>query len=72
MSYKFTASILKEGKWYVARAIELGVVSQGKTLKEAQKNLTEAVELYLEDDTGRTKTKSSKETPIFALLEAHI
>ncbi|MEK7395884.1 MAG: type II toxin-antitoxin system HicB family antitoxin [Candidatus Poribacteria bacterium] len=38
----------KEEKWYVAHCIELGVVSQGKTIEEAQKNLREAVELYIE------------------------
>lgn len=49
MVYRFTTAITKEGKWYVARCIELGVVSQGKTIEEAQENLKEAVELYLED-----------------------
>jgi len=46
---KFTAVITKEERWYVAHCIELGVVSQGKTIEEAQMNLKEAVELYLED-----------------------
>jgi len=46
---KFTAVITKEERWYVAHCIELGVVSQGKTIEEAQANLKEAVELYLED-----------------------
>jgi len=32
----------------VARCLELGVVSQGKTSEEATANLKEAVELYLE------------------------
>jgi len=45
---KFTAIITKEKKWYVAHCVELGVVSQGKTIEEAQKNLREAVELYIE------------------------
>jgi len=49
MTYKFTTILIKEGKWYVARCVELGVVSQGKTIEDAQKNLKEAVELYLED-----------------------
>ncbi len=49
MSHRFTSVILKEGRWYVARCLELGIVSQGKTIKSAQKNLQEAVELYLED-----------------------
>ena len=55
MSYKFTAVINQEKKGYVARALELGVVSQGKTLKEAQLNLKEAVELYLEEMPGIRK-----------------
>lgn len=49
MTYKFTTIIIQEGKWYVARCLELGVVSQGKTIEDTQKNLKEAVELYLED-----------------------
>jgi predicted RNase H-like HicB family nuclease len=50
MKYQFTTIIIKEGKWYVAKCAELGVVSQGRTEKEAEDNLKEAVELYLEDD----------------------
>lgn len=48
MTKKFTAVITKENSWYVAHCVELGVVSQGKTIEEAQANLKEAVELYLE------------------------
>ena len=48
MSRKLTAIITKEEKWYVARCVELGVVSQGKSIEEAQANLREAVELYIE------------------------
>lgn len=50
MKKKFTTIITHEGKWYVATCIELGVVSQGRTSKSAEKNLKEAVELYLEDN----------------------
>ena len=48
MKKKFTAVINKEDKWYVAHCVELDVVSQGKTIEDAQANLKEAVELYLE------------------------
>ena len=48
MSLKFTAVINKEENWYVAHCLELGVVSQGKTIEQAKTNLQEAVELYLE------------------------
>jgi len=50
MSYQFTTIIQKEGKWYVAHCPELGVVSQGKTIEEAKKNIKEASELYLEGE----------------------
>lgn len=50
----YQALVWKEGKWYVARCLELEVASQGRTKKEALANLREAVELYLEDeDTSR-------------------
>jgi len=45
---KFTAVVTKEENWYVAHCLELGVVSQGKTIEEAQANLREAVELHIE------------------------
>jgi len=48
MSKKFIAVITREENWYVAHCVELGVVSQGKTIEEAKGNLKEAVELYLE------------------------
>lgn len=54
----FTTAINKEGKWYVAKCLELGVVSQGKTIEKATKNLKEAVELYLEDNKEATKNIS--------------
>lgn len=51
-----TTIITKEAKWFVARCVELGVVSQGKTVESAQENLKEAVELYL---VGEPKAKRS-------------
>lgn len=68
MIYKFTTVILREEKWYVARCLELGVVSQGKTIEEAQNNLKEAVGLYLEDEP-RLKKFFSKESPLITTLE---
>ncbi|RJR47509.1 MAG: type II toxin-antitoxin system HicB family antitoxin [Deltaproteobacteria bacterium] len=48
LNKEFPPVITKEEQWYVARCLELGVVSQGKTSEEATANLKEAVELYLE------------------------
>jgi len=49
MSKKSTIVINKEAKWYVAKSVELGVVSQGKTIEEVKKNIDEAINLYLEN-----------------------
>ena len=45
---KLTAQFKKGNKFYIARCPELGVTTQGKTLKEAKKHLKEAVDLHLE------------------------
>jgi predicted RNase H-like HicB family nuclease len=37
--------VWKEGKWFVAKFLELELASQGRTRKEAQDNLKEALEL---------------------------
>ena len=58
MPMRFAAVIRHEGEWHVARCPELGVVTQGKTVEEAQANLKEAVELYLEDSAGQDYPES--------------
>ncbi|MCK4808869.1 MAG: type II toxin-antitoxin system HicB family antitoxin [Candidatus Aenigmarchaeota archaeon] len=44
----FMISIQKEDNFFVARCPELNVTSQGKTLEDAQANIKEAIELYIE------------------------
>ncbi len=61
MSKKFTAVITKEEQWYVAHCVELGVVTQGKTIMDAQVNLKEAVDLYLESFGTEDLPESSGE-----------
>ena len=46
----FTATVIKDGEWYVSRCLEVEVASQGETLEEALANLREALELYFEDE----------------------
>jgi predicted RNase H-like HicB family nuclease len=46
---KFTAVIQKDEKMYVARCLEIDVVSQGRRVDTALKNLKEALGLYLEE-----------------------
>lgn len=57
MVHTFTSIITKEGRWFVAQCVELGVASQGSTLKAAEANLKEAVELYLEDSPKKLPKK---------------
>ena len=67
MPKKFTAVITKEEKWHVAHCLELGVVSQGKKIEEAQANLKEAVELYLESFGGEDLPESMGEVVLYPL-----
>lgn len=71
MSLKFTAVITKEENWYVGLCVELGVVSQGKTIEEAKTNLKEAVELYIES-FGADDLPESKGEVMFYPLEVVI
>ncbi|OGF61917.1 hypothetical protein A2926_00320 [Candidatus Giovannonibacteria bacterium RIFCSPLOWO2_01_FULL_44_40] len=70
MTYKSTIVINKESEWFVAYSLELGVASQGKTIEEAQANLKEAIELYLEDQPVlRKKLACSNVAPLVTSLE---
>lgn len=71
MTYTCSTVIIKEGKWYVARCVELGVASQGKTVAEAKSNLREAVELYLEDEPKLRKLLSKKAPLLTTLRISH-
>lgn len=48
MKRVFTASVSKEGRWYVAQALEADVASQGESVDDALANLREALELHFE------------------------
>ena len=46
--WKLECSIWREDDWYVSECKGLEIASQGRTLKEAQDNLQEAILLFLE------------------------
>ncbi len=71
MTRKYTAILTKEGKWFVAHCVELGVVSQGKSVEEAQANLKEAVELYVES-FGAEDIPESTSSVVFYPLEVGV
>jgi len=66
-SRRYTAVLAREEKWYVAHCVELGVVSQGKTIDEAKANLKEAVELYLESFGEEELPRSTQEVVFYPL-----
>ena len=72
MTYNFTIVInpeaIESGLVYVARAIELGVVSQGSTLEEAKENLKQAIELYLEDEPVLNQSSKSVAAPLITTM----
>ena len=49
MDIQFTSRVFKEGRTFVAHAIELDVSSCGGSAERAVKNLKEAVRLFLEE-----------------------
>lgn len=67
-AYRSAVIIQKEGRWYVARSLELGVTSQGRTIDEAKRNLQEAIELYLED-MPRERKRLAEDAPFLTTVE---
>ena len=65
VSMQFTAAIVHEGDWHVARCLEVEVASQGHTADEALANLREALELYFEDED----LPEGLEAPIIATVD---
>lgn len=58
---KYTAIIRKSQLEYVAVCLELNVSARGEDLPNVEKNLREAIELYLED------VRENPETPISSM-----
>lgn len=67
---KVNAAIKFDGRWYVARCLDLPVTSQGETLAEAKVNLVEAIELYIET-WGSDEVEATVGVPELATLEVH-
>ncbi len=47
---KFTVAITHEAPWYVARCLDVDIVSQGETVESAVANLDDALGLYFEGE----------------------
>ena len=68
---KLNAAIKFDGKWFVARCLDLSVTSQGATLEEAKSNLAEAIELYIET-WGADEHENSVGEPELAKVEVAV
>jgi predicted RNase H-like HicB family nuclease len=68
MEREYTAVIEKRGRWYVAYVEEIpGVNTQGRTLKEARRNLKEALAMILAANrslAARQGSRAARREPI--------
>jgi len=81
MEIQFTTRLFKEGRTYVAHALELDVSSCGGTQDKALNNLKEAVRLFLEEaekigtleqilaEAGYNRTKQKLSSPKFISVQ---
>ena len=81
MQIQFTTRIFKEGRTFVAHALELDVSSCGGSKEKALKNLKEAVRLFLEEaekmhtleqilaEAGYSKSKQKISRPKFISVQ---
>ena len=67
MSRRLAAAITREDDWFVACRVELGAVSQGRTVEEALANLREAVDLSLESFGENDIPETSGEIVLYPL-----
>jgi len=66
---QLTAVIEREGDAYVATCPEVDVVSQGKTVEEARRNLLEAIEGFFEvAASSEVRRRLKKETYVVPIL----
>ena len=52
--------IFKEGKYYVSQCLNVDISSFGNNIGKATTNLTEALDLYFEDEPARRNYQKSK------------
>jgi hypothetical protein len=53
----FTASITREGRWFIAQCLEVDVASQGSSEAAALRNLADALELHFSPPTAKAMPK---------------
>lgn len=70
MDYRLSTVVSREGKFFVAKGIEIELASQGKTFEEALENLKEAFELWIKHaEPSELKIFEKVQSPIITQLE---
>lgn len=60
MKRPFSATVWREGNWYVSQCLEVDIASQGETEEEALANLKEALELHFEEPQATPKLHTTE------------
>jgi predicted RNase H-like HicB family nuclease len=60
MKRPFTASVWRDGNWYVSQCLEIDIASQSETEEEALANLKEALELHFEPPHATRPSDNSR------------
>ena len=70
MDYRLSTVISKEGKFFVAKGLEIELASQGRTFEEALGNIKEAFELWLKHaEPSELKVFEKAGSPIITQVE---
>jgi len=70
MDYRLSTVVSREGKFFVARGIEIELASQGKTVEKALKNLKEAFGLWLKHaDASELEVFEKIQSPLITQVE---
>lgn len=70
MDYRLSTVISREDKFFVAKGVEIELVSQGKTVEEALENLKEAFELWIKHaELSELEVFEKVQSPIITQIE---
>ena len=69
MKRPFSATVWREGEWYVAQCLDVDVASQGETEEEALANLKEALEGFFETASAEEVRTRLKKPALFTSIE---
>lgn len=70
MDYRLSTVVSKDGKFFVAKGLEIELASQGKTVEEALENLRDAFELWIKHaEASELRVFEHLQSPIITQVE---